>query len=364
MDLAMRFNALIASPAFSAWTAGIPLDVPAMLAPVGGKTPVNVFSISHLSEAERHFFVGLLLERIAAWTRTLQGTPKLRALVFFDEIWGFLPPHPKNPPSKPPLLTLLKQARAVGVGAMLATQNPVDIDYKALSNCGTWLVGRLQTRNDRDRVREGMGTMEADQMDAILDTLGNRRFLLTGHGAPRTFGSRWTRVYLAGPLPRQTIAEIVANTADPLTQQKPPGAAPGGRASSAAPAPVDPAALAAREARIAKDVAKLTASYEKKIAAAEEKLRKAQARLDEAKNRASQRSTEEWVNAGETVLSFFFGRKKSISTIATKRRQASEADARVDTLESDVVAAQTALDSLRGELAAKVGEIRAVSAAG
>ncbi len=354
MDIAMRFNALLASPAFASWTTGAHLDVPAMLAPVAGKTVVNVFSIAHLSDAERHFFVGLLLERIAAWTRTLPGTHRLRALVFFDEIWGFLPPHPKNPPSKTPLLTLLKQARAVGVGVILATQNPVDIDYKALSNCGTWMVGRLQTKNDRDRVREGMGIMDAAEMDAILDGLGDRRFLLTGHGAPRTFVTRWTRVFLAGPLPRQRIRALLAAQVDPLvaslSRDVPPAAHRGTQ---------DPAAVVAREARVTARIDKLTASYAKKVAAAEEKLRRATARSDEAKSRASSRQTEEWLNAGQTLLSFFGGRKKSLTTLATKRRQALDAGARVETLEGDVASAEAALAALRDELAAAAASARA-----
>ncbi|MFN7147016.1 MAG: ATP-binding protein, partial [Myxococcota bacterium] len=164
--LAMRLNALIASPAFAAWATGAALDVPALLAPVDGRTPVNVFTLSHLSEPERHFFVGLLLDRIAAWARGLPGTNELRALVFFDEVWGYLPPHPKDPPAKRPILALMKQARAVGVGTVLATQNPVDLDYKALSNAGTWFVGRLQTRNDRDRVAEGLTASGMDRSDA------------------------------------------------------------------------------------------------------------------------------------------------------------------------------------------------------
>lgn len=239
MDLALRLNALLASPSFAAWAEGAPLDIPAMLRVEGGRAPVHVFTLAHLSEPERHFFVGLLLDRIAAWTRTLPGTSSLRALVFFDEVWGFLPPHPKNPPSKRPLLALLKQARAVGVGTVLATQNPIDLDYKALSNAGTWFVGRLQTRNDRDRVLEGLtgSGMERADAEKLLDGVAPRRFLLHRAGKSPTFlDTRWTRVFLAGPLTRPQLRAL--RDAAP---QRPP-AAP---VTKVAPRPAGPARLPA-----------------------------------------------------------------------------------------------------------------------
>lgn len=211
LSLAMHFNALVASPAFGAWSLGEPLDLAAMAAPVDGCAPINVFSIAHLTDAERHFFVGILLDRLLAWSRTLAGTSSLRALLFFDEVWGFLPPHPHDPPAKRPLLGLLKQARAVGIGVALATQNPVDLDYKALSNAGTWFVGRLQTRNDRDRVRDGLtgAGMLSEQVETLLDQLASRRFLLhrSGH-VPLIFDTRWTRVYLSGPVSRARLKTL------------------------------------------------------------------------------------------------------------------------------------------------------------
>jgi hypothetical protein len=160
--LAMRLNGVIAAPSFAPWTRGASLDLAALTRVEQGPggevaaVPLSLFYLAHLDDAERIFFAALLLERIVAWSRTLPGTGGLRALVYFDEVFGFLPPHPKDPPTKGPILTLLKQARAVGVGTVLVTQNPVDIDYKALSNAGLWLVGRLQTERDRERVMDGL----------------------------------------------------------------------------------------------------------------------------------------------------------------------------------------------------------------
>lgn len=223
MDLARKLNAVMVSPTFAAWSRGEPLEIPSLFASsADGRTPLHIFTLSHLSEAERNFFVGLLLERIALWTRSLPGSPTLRGLLFFDEIWGYLPPHPKNPPSKRPLLTLLKQARAVGIGTVLATQNPVDIDYKALSNTGTWFIGRLQTRNDRDRVSEGLGAAGLDRsaVDSLLDGVQPRRFLLYQTGRPPTFlDTRWTRVYLAGPLTRLQLRALSGNKSLSVTSQ-------------------------------------------------------------------------------------------------------------------------------------------------
>ncbi|HND32966.1 MAG TPA: DUF853 family protein, partial [Myxococcota bacterium] len=216
--LARKLNAVLVSPAFAAWNQGCALDPERLFASTPGKTPVHIFTIAHLSEVERQFFVGLLLERVALWTRSLPGSTHLRGLVFFDEVWGYLPPHPKNPPTKRPLLTLLKQARAVGIGVMLATQNPVDLDYKALANTGTWLLGRLQTRNDRDRVAEGLSTAGLDRssVDQLLDSLQPRRFLLyQSTKPPSVFDVRWTRTTLTGPLTRAQLRALTAKSAAP-----------------------------------------------------------------------------------------------------------------------------------------------------
>ncbi|HJN77724.1 MAG TPA: helicase HerA-like domain-containing protein [Myxococcota bacterium] len=196
MDLAMLLNGVIASPSFASWTHGSPLDVEDMLS--GG---VHVFCLSHLSESERQFFVSLLLGRVVAWTRTQPGTERLRALVFLDEAAGYLPPHPRTPPTKGPVLTLMKQARAVGLGVLLATQNPVDLDYKALSNAGLWFVGRLRTEQDRRRLLKGLPDPDVD-----LGELPRRHFLMArAKGGTATFGTRWAMCYLRGPFTKREI---------------------------------------------------------------------------------------------------------------------------------------------------------------
>ncbi len=220
--LALKLNNVVASPAFASWRTGEPLDLAAWTAPVDGRTPVRVLVLSHLSDAERMFFVSMMLHAVVAWTRRLRGTSELRALVYFDEVFGFLPPHPKEPPSKGPILTLMKQARAVGVGVMLATQNPVDVDYKALSNAGTWLVGRLQTENDRDRVLEGLMTHGADldrkALDAALGSLPPRTFVVRdAFGRVGQLRSRQTMAYLRGPLTRVEVASLEPREPVPLT---------------------------------------------------------------------------------------------------------------------------------------------------
>src|SRR5688572_6642900 len=154
--LMRALNNLLASPRFESWREGAPLDVPSLLRTKDGKPRLSIIYTAHLEEDERLFITALLLDKVKTWMRRQPGTSELRALVYMDEIFGYFPPHPKNPPTKRPLLTLLKQARAQGVGVVLATQNPVDLDYKALSNMGTWLVGKLQTDQDRERLRDGL----------------------------------------------------------------------------------------------------------------------------------------------------------------------------------------------------------------
>ena len=217
-ELAMAINNLLAAPGFSAWMEGEPLDVSALLRTAQGKPRVSIFSIAHLSDAERMFFVTLLLSQILAWVRTQSGTTSLRAILYMDEIFGYFPPV-KNPPSKQPLLTLLKQARAYGLGCVLATQNPVDLDYKGLSNAGTWFIGRLQTERDKARVLEGLEGAASEQgskfdkgrMEQILAGLGSRVFLLNNvhEDAPVVFQTRWTLSYLRGPLTREQIKMLM-----------------------------------------------------------------------------------------------------------------------------------------------------------
>ncbi len=220
-ELAMALNHLLASPSFASWLEGEPLDVPTILHTQEGKPRLSIFSIAHLGDAERMFFVSLLLNQVLGWMRTQSGTTSLRAILYMDEIFGYFPPV-ANPPSKLPLLTLLKQGRAFGLGVVLTTQNPVDLDYKGLSNAGTWFIGRLQTERDKIRVLEGLEGIavstgqkfDRQQMDQLLAGLNTRIFLLNNvhDDAPEVFETRWTMSYLRGPLTRGQIKTLM----DPL----------------------------------------------------------------------------------------------------------------------------------------------------
>lgn len=226
--LALRLNNLLAAPGFDGWLKGEPLDVDALLHGPDGKPRISILSIAHLSDSERMFFVSLLLNQVLGWVRTQPGTTSLRALLYMDEIYGYFPPV-ATPPSKRPLMTLLKQARAFGLGIVLATQNPADLDYKGLANTGTWFLGRLQAERDKLRVLEGLETAAAAQsagfdraaMDKILSSLGKRVFLLNNvhEDHPQVFQVRWSLSYLRGPLTRQQIKTLM----DPV---RPPADAP------------------------------------------------------------------------------------------------------------------------------------------
>ena len=251
--LAMKLNGLVASPGFAAWAQGPPLDADRLFFGPGGKPQVSVMSIAHLDDAERMFFVTRLLGEVLAWMRRQPGTGSLRAVLYMDEIFGYLPPT-ANPATKPLLLTLLKQARAFGLGVVLATQNPVDLDYKALSNCGTWFVGRLQTERDKDRLLDGLegaatGGIDRADMDRMLSGLGKRRFLLHNvhESAPTVMATRWVLSYLAGPLTRSQIGRLMA------AHREEPTPAVEAPAPASRPAP-DPAPAAAEGARPSLDV--------------------------------------------------------------------------------------------------------------
>lgn len=223
-ELVLALNNLLASPGFSTWLEGQPLDINQILYTPQGRPRVAIFSIAHLSDPERMFFVSLLLNQVLGWVRTQSGTTSLRALLYMDEIFGYLPPI-ANPPSKLPLLTLLKQARAYGLGLVLATQNPVDIDYKALSNTGTWFIGRLQTERDKARLLDGLEGASAtagiqfnrSEMETLISGLGSRVFLVnnTHDDQPEVFHTRWAMSYLRGPLTRDHIKQLM----DPLRAQ-------------------------------------------------------------------------------------------------------------------------------------------------
>jgi hypothetical protein len=244
--LMMALNNLLASPGFGAWMEGEALDIGQILYTPQGKPRISIFSIAHLGDAERMFFVSLLLNQVLSWMRGQPGTTSLRALVYMDEVFGYLPPV-GNPPSKLPLMTLLKQARAFGVGIVLSTQNPVDLDYKALSNAGTWFIGRLQTERDKARLLDGLEGAAAStgmrfdrrSMEEVLAGLGQRVFLLNNvkEDAPEIFQTRWAMSYLCGPLTQTQIRVLM----EPYKQASGGVSAP---AVQAAPAPVAQAAYA------------------------------------------------------------------------------------------------------------------------
>jgi hypothetical protein len=217
-ELAMKLNNLLAAPGFEAWLQGEPLDIRGLLWTEDGKPRISIISIAHLGDAERMFLVTLVLNELLAWVRTRPGTSSLRAIMYMDEVFGYLPPS-RIPPSKPPLLTLLKQARAYGLGVVLATQNPVDLDYKALSNAGTWFLGRLQTERDKNRVMDGLdgaavfaeSGLDRSEMDRILGGLESRTFLLNNvhEDGPVLFRTRWAMSYLRGPMARPEIRRLM-----------------------------------------------------------------------------------------------------------------------------------------------------------
>lgn len=218
MELALKMNNLLASPGFSSWLEGEPLNIKRMMHTPEGKPRISIFSIAHLSDSERMFFVSLLLNQMLGWMRAQSGTTSLRAMLYMDEIYGFLPPT-AMPPSKKPMMTMLKQARAFGLGVLLATQNPVDLDYKALSNIGTWFLGRLQTERDKARVLDGLegaaasqdGGFDRQAMEELLAGLGSRVFLLNNvhEDEPVVFHVRWVMSYLTGPLARRQIKKLM-----------------------------------------------------------------------------------------------------------------------------------------------------------
>ena len=247
LQLAMAVNNLLASPGFAAWLSGEPLDVQRLLFTAEGKPRISVISIAHLSDAERMFIVTLLLNEVIAWMRGQSGTSSLRAIFYMDEIFGYFPPT-ANPPSKQPMLTLLKQGRAFGLGCVLATQNPVDLDYKGLSNAGTWMIGRLQTERDKLRVLEGLESAvpgsDRAGLDRMISALTPRVFLMRNvhDDAPVLFQSRWALSYLRGPMTGVEISKLMAPKRSATTPAA--AAATSAPASTAAPKPNVPADVA------------------------------------------------------------------------------------------------------------------------
>ncbi len=264
-ELAMSLNSILAAPGFRAWIEGTPLDIGAITRGPSGKPGAAVFYIAHLSEAERMFFVTLLLQQVLSWMYTQPGTNALRLLIYFDEVFGYFPPV-AEPPSKKPILTLLKQGRAFGVGTLLTTQNPVDIDYKGLTNAGTWFVGKLQTERDKMRLMEGLqsaaaetgGQLDAGRLDSLISSLSSRVFLMHNVHAdgPELFMTRWAMSYLRGPLTKpqvRTLMRPIKETAQPVSP-----AAVASRGAAADPVtPAEPALPAGLNAQPPALVAKI-----------------------------------------------------------------------------------------------------------
>jgi hypothetical protein len=362
-DLALRINGLIAAPGFAGWLQGEPLDIGAFFRSPAGKPRVSIFSIAHLSDAERMFFVALLLNEIYGWIRTQSGTTSLRAILYMDEIFGFFPPV-AEPPSKRPMLNLLKQARAFGLGVVLATQNPVDLDYKGLANTGTWFLGRLQTERDKQRVLDGLEGAAAAQsasfdrrsMEELLAGLTNRVFLMNNvhEDGPVVLESRWAMSYLRGPLTRDQIKVLM--------KDRRPQAAPAAAAESrTARADEDQQAREKRDQAIEA----LRAQYAPKVHRAEEKARHATQVVEREEGQMKNAGVQTAVSAGATILTAIFGRKKlSYSTIGrgttTARGAARAMQQREDVqhAKENLVAAQQELDDLNAELEEKVAAMR------
>ena len=239
--LAMKLNGLLASPSFAAWSEGAPLDIGSLLYGPDGSARCAVVTTAHLSDEERQFVTSLVLAKLVTWMRRQSGTTDLRALLYMDEVAGYLPPT-ANPPTKKPIMTLMKQARAFGVGVVLSTQNPVDIDYKAISNAGTWMIGRLQTEQDKQRLLDGMssasGGVDTKVIGDTIAALGKRQFVLrrASKDEPTLFTTRWAMSYLRGPMTRDQIAALMGSAAAAVASA--PATSPGsGTAEAAMDAP-------------------------------------------------------------------------------------------------------------------------------
>jgi hypothetical protein len=228
--LAAALNSLVASPTFASWREGASLDIASWFERVQGKTPCVILSVAHLDDEERALVLGLVFEAVLSWVRGLPGSGDLKALVLFDEVFGFLPPHPANPPTKRPIVSLMKQARAFGVGVVLATQNPMDLDYRALSNAGLWCIGRLQTDADRARVVDGLassvGPENAKELAQSIAALGPRTFVVRNAHAPQAgavlLRPRHTISLLRGPLTRMELQKAQRMQSELSLEPRPP----------------------------------------------------------------------------------------------------------------------------------------------
>ncbi len=228
--LARSLNNLIAAPGFENWQEGTPLDVATLLYADDGRPRASIFYLAHLDDAQRIFFIAMFLEAVRDWLRAQSGSTDLRALVYFDEVFGYFPPYPKNPPTKTPLLALVKQGRAAGLGVVLSTQNPADLDYKGLTNAGTWAVGSLRAERDKERVLEGLEgamaeageAMDRRSVERALGALKPRVFLFHDihAGEPVFFHTRWAMSYLCGPLTRKQVRALAEERRDGETRRQ------------------------------------------------------------------------------------------------------------------------------------------------
>ncbi|MDR3162882.1 MAG: DUF87 domain-containing protein [Helicobacteraceae bacterium] len=293
-ELAAKFNSLIASGAFSAWARGDPLSIEAIYS--GAKPTIAIFSISHLSDKERMFFVTLLLNSVLAWMRSRDGSPALRSLLYMDEIFGYFPPS-ANPPSKTPMLTLLKQARAFGLGVVLSTQNPVDLDYKGLSNIGSWFIGRLQTAQDRERVGAGLIGVSADfdkkELVSRIASLSKRRFLVKTDRLG-IFETRWTLSYLKGPLSRDQI-RLLAGSEDTAEE-------------------ITPSASVTLDANAGRKKAAIINRFDREKKRLSEKRSRLLIKLDKEQSDVKRSAIGTIASIGTGLLGALFGSKRSAAT--------------------------------------------------
>ncbi len=366
--LATRLNGILAAPGFQAWLEGEPMDPGALLRTADGRPRVSIISIAHLSDAERMFFVTLLLGEVIAWMRTQSGTSSLRAILYMDEIFGYFPPV-AEPPSKRPLLTLLKQARAYGLGVVLATQNPVDLDYKGLANTGTWLIGRLQTERDKSRLLDGLegasttagAAFDRAALERTIGALGKRVFLMSNvhEDAPVVFESRWAMSYLRGPLTRQQIGTLMGG-------RRPAAAAAPAAPTPAVPTPAvpTPAAAASSDAdqhrREQRDAVmeKLRKQFAPKLARAQEKARNAAQVVEREQGQARGAQVQTAVSVGATVLGALFGRKLGTGTVG-RGTTAARGAARAFEQQQDVARAREDLEAAKQELVRLEAELQA-----
>jgi hypothetical protein len=362
--LAMKLNGLVAAPGFAAWLEGEPLDPAALLRAPDGRPRVSIVSIAHLSDSERMFFVTLLLGEVLAWVRAQPGTSSLRAILYMDEIFGYFPPV-AEPPSKRPLLTLLKTARAHGLGVVLATQNPVDLDYRGLANTGTWLIGRLQTERDKSKLLDGLegtalsasSSFDRRSIEETIGRLGKRVFLLSDvhEAVPAVFESRWAMSYLRGPLTRPQIARLMEGRRG--TPQGAPrsfqttAAVPSGVASHTAAPPSPDETQRARERRD-EAVESITAKYGKKKQRLEQRIIKAERVVQREEAQAKGAQVQTAVSVGATILSAFLGRKRLGYTTLGRGTTAARGAARAMEQREDVARAKVVLEAARAELAA------------